>query len=102
IVKGERTGRVEGVEGARGVAIATDAKRGFAAAGKKNKLMAFDLESLKVTKEIETDEGPDALVYVSSATEVWCFNGGGKSAMCVDASTLEVKATIKLDGKPEL
>src|SRR5204862_6907044 len=32
----------------------------------------------------------------------WCFNGRGRNATCVDVATLEVKATIALEGKPEL
>src|SRR5436190_22433074 len=52
--KGEKVGEVPGVDGAHGVAIVTEAGRGFATAGTKNKLVVFDLETLKVTKEIAT------------------------------------------------
>ena len=99
--KGAKVGEVAGVEGAHGAIPVSEFKRGFATAGRKNKLVVFDLDSFKVSKEIETGENPDALLYVATTKEVWTFNGRGKSVTCVDASTLEVKATIKLDGKPE-
>jgi DNA-binding beta-propeller fold protein YncE len=99
--KGMKIGEVDGVDGAHGAIAVPEFKRGFATAGRKNKLIVFDLETFKVTKEVDTGGNPDALLYVSSTKEVWTFNGQGKNATCVDASTLEVKATIKLDGQPE-
>jgi DNA-binding beta-propeller fold protein YncE len=99
--KGSLVGEISGVDGSHGAIAVHDVKRGFATAGRKNRLIAFDLETLKTQKEIETGQGPDALLYVPSTGEVWTFNGKGKSISCVDASTLEVKATIPLDGKPE-
>lgn len=100
--KGERVGQVDGVDGAHGVTVVSELKHGFAAAGRKNRLVVFDLETLKITKEVETGQSPDVVLYVSSTKEVWTFNGRSKNVTCVDASTLEVKATIELDGKPEL
>jgi len=97
--KGEKIGSVEGVDGAHGTVIA--AKKGFATAGRKNKLEVFDLETFKVSKEIDTGEGCDGILFVSSANEVWTFNGKAKSITCVDPEKLEVKATIALEGRPE-
>jgi len=99
--KGAKIGEVDGVEGAHGAISVAEFNRGFATAGRKNRLVVFDLNTFKVSKEIETGENPDALLYVATTKEVWTFNGRGKSVTCVDASSLEVKATIKLDGKPE-
>jgi DNA-binding beta-propeller fold protein YncE len=99
--KGSLVGEVTGVDGSHGAIAVHEVKRGFATAGRKNRLIAFDLETLKTQKEIETGQGPDALLYVPSTGEVWTFNGKGKSISCVDATALEVKATIPLDGKPE-
>jgi DNA-binding beta-propeller fold protein YncE len=99
--KGMKIGEVDGVEGAHGAIAVPEFKRGFATAGRKNKLIVFDLETFKVAKEVDTGQNPDALLYVSSTKEVWTFNGQSKNATCVDASTLEVKATIRLDGQPE-
>ena len=99
--KGTKIGEVSGVDGAHGAIAVHEVKRGFATSGARARLLAFDLETFKVQKEIETGQGPDALIYLPSTGEVWTFNGRGKSVTCVDAATLEVKATIALDGKPE-
>jgi DNA-binding beta-propeller fold protein YncE len=99
--KGEKIGDVAGVEGAHAAVAVPELHRGFATSGPKNRLIVFDLETFKVIREIETGQNPDGLLYVPSAKEVWSFNARGKNVTCVDASTLEVKATIALEGQPE-
>ena len=99
--KAERLGVVEGVDRAHGVVIVPDLKRGFASAGKKNRLVVFDLATLKMTKEILAGDDPDAVLYVSATKEVWAFNAKSSNVTCVDSVSLEVKATIALGGKPE-
>lgn len=99
--KGTKLGEVSGVDGAHGAVAVGALHRGYATAGAKARLVVFDLESFKVLKEVETGQGPDGILYVAAQKEVWTFNGRGKSITCVDASTLEVKATISLGGKPE-
>lgn len=99
--KGMKIGEVDGVPGAHGAIAVHEVKLGFATSGQKNKLIVFDLETFKVTKEIETGQNPDGILFVASVKEVWTFNGRSKNITCVDAATLEVKATIALEGKPE-
>jgi hypothetical protein len=97
----KKVGEVEGVDGAHGIAIVPEVKRGFATAGTKNKLIVFDLDSLKTTKEIATGKKPDACLYVSTVNEVWTMNGKDGTVTCVDPSSLEVKKTIEVGGKLE-
>jgi len=99
--KDEKIGEVEGVDGAHGTAIATAAKHGFATSGKKKKLIAFDLDTNKVLKEIDTGAGPDACLYASSVDEAWSINHKGGSVTCVDAKSLEVTKTIEIGGTLE-
>jgi DNA-binding beta-propeller fold protein YncE len=94
-------GHVDGIDGAHGTAIVPELKRGFATSGKNNKLVVFDLESLKSTKEVETGVGPDATLYVSSVGEVWTMNHKGGTITCVDAKSLEVTKTIEVGGALE-
>ena len=101
LAKGAKIGEVDGVQGAHGAIAVHEVKKGFATAGQKNRLIVFDLETLKVEKEIETGQNPDGILYVPSAKEVWTFNGRAKSVSCVDASSLAVTSTIALSGKPE-
>src|SRR5581483_11040222 len=62
--KGAKVGEVGGVDGAHQAVAVPEAHRGFASAGQKNKLVVFDLETLKVEKEVETGANPDGLLYV--------------------------------------
>jgi DNA-binding beta-propeller fold protein YncE len=94
-------GHVSGIDGAHGTAIVADQKRGFATSGKNNKLVVFDLDTLKTTKEVETGVGPDAVLFVSSLGEVWTMNHRGGTITCVDAKSLEVKKTIEVGGALE-
>ncbi|MCC7137798.1 MAG: hypothetical protein IT460_05145 [Planctomycetes bacterium] len=100
--KGEKIGAVEGLEGAHMAVLVPDLKRGFATEGKKNKIVVFDSDSYKATKELGTGEGPDALLYVTAPKEVWVMNHKGGTITCVDAASLEIKATIEVGGKLEL
>lgn len=99
--KAEKLGSVDGVDGAHGAILVADVKRGFATSGKKNALIVFDPATFKVIQEVKTDTGPDALLYVSTTKEVWTMNHRAKTITCVDASTLEVKATITVGGTLE-
>ena len=76
--KGEKIGEIDGVNGAHGIALVPDLKRGFATAGKKGKVFVFDLETLKTIKEVSTGDKPDAVMALRSAKEVWTFNGASK------------------------
>jgi DNA-binding beta-propeller fold protein YncE len=99
--KDEKIGEVTGIDGAHGVAIAAAAKHGFATSGKNQKLIAFDLDTNKVLKEIDTGAGPDAAIYASSVDEAFSINHKGGTVTCVDAKTFEVKATIQIGGTLE-
>lgn len=99
--KGTKIGEVTGVDGAHAAIALPEIHRGFATSGPKSRLIVFDTESFKSVKEIETGQNPDGLLYVQTTKEVWCFNGRGKNVTCVDAATLDVKATIALEGQPE-
>jgi len=100
--KGEKIGAVEGLDGAHMAVLVPELKRGFATEGKKKMLAVFDAETFRVTKEVDTGEGPDALLYVTTTKEVWVMNHKAGTITCVDATSLEVKATIDVGGKLEL
>jgi DNA-binding beta-propeller fold protein YncE/Spy/CpxP family protein refolding chaperone len=99
--KGEVVGKVEGVDGSHGTAIAADQKRGFATSGRKQKLVVFDTETYQVIKEVATGQGPDAVLYASSVGEAWSINHRGGTVTCVDAKSLEVTSTIQVGGTLE-
>ena len=94
-------GKVEGVDGAHGTALVPALKRGFATAGKTDKLVVFELDTLKSTKAVATGTGPDAVLYVETCGEVWTMNHRGGTITCVDAKSLEVTRTIEVGGALE-
>jgi DNA-binding beta-propeller fold protein YncE len=100
LAKGDSIGTVEGVDRARGVVVVPDLKRGYAVSAKKNRLLAFELETRKVLKEIPVGDGPDAALWVSAVKEVWVFNQKTNDVTCVDPASMEVKGTIKLAASP--
>jgi DNA-binding beta-propeller fold protein YncE len=99
--KNEKIGEVTGLDGAHGTAIVPEARRGFSTSGRNKKLVVFDLDTLRVTREIETGDGPDAVLHVASTGEVWTMNHRGGTITCVDAKSLEVKKTIDVGGALE-
>src|SRR5207244_1943269 len=53
-----------------------------------------------VLKEVPVGDGPDTALYVAAVKEVWVVNKTTNDITCVDAASLEVKATIKLEASP--
>ncbi len=88
-------------EGVHGVAIASELGRGFASNGRASTVSIFDLNTLKVMKEVAVGKNPDAIRFDSSSKRVFVFNGVSHDASVIDAATGEVIATIPLGGKPE-
>jgi YVTN family beta-propeller protein len=93
---------VEGVEGVHQAIVLPDGKSGCVTEGKRKKLAVFDTATWKVSKEIDTGEGPDALLFVTSTKEVWVMNHRGGTVTCVDPATWAVTATIDVGGALEL
>jgi DNA-binding beta-propeller fold protein YncE len=88
--------------GAHGVALAPDLKRGFSSNGRGNDVTVFDYESLKPLASWKaTGENPDAIVYDPASKRVFTFNGRCKNATVFDATSGDVVATIDMGGKPE-
>ncbi len=91
--------------GAHGVALAPDLKRGFSSNGRGNDVTMFDYESLKPLASWKTTgENPDAILYDAESKRLFTFNGRGKNATVFDATSgevLMVEATIDMGGKPE-
>lgn len=88
--------------GAHGVALAPELKRGYASNGRGNDVTVFDYEMLKpIASWKTTGENPDAILYDAVSGRLFTFNGRGKNTTVFDAKSGEVVATIPLGGKPE-
>ena len=94
-------GDIPDTPGVHGFAIAASQSRGFSSNGAESKVGIVDLKSLSTLSKVQTEEGPDGILYEAGRDEVYAFNGRAKSATVISAKTGQVVATIKLPGKPE-
>jgi DNA-binding beta-propeller fold protein YncE len=95
-------GEVSDTPGVHGIAFAPDLGRGYASAGRGGFIVVFDLKTLARLKEIRTTgDNPDAILYDAATRRVFTFNGRGRNATAVDATTGAVIGTIALNAKPE-
>lgn len=99
---GKLVGTIDGTLGIHGVAFAPALHRGFTSNGKANTVTVFDLDTLKIIREIPvTGQKPDAIFFDARHGHVYTLNGATNNATVIDARTLAVAATIALPGPPE-
>ena len=99
---GHLVGEIAGVKEAHGVAIVPKLGVGFATSGGDNKVVVFDLKTLKpASAPIEVGEGPDAIAYEPVTGQIFTMNGDGKSTSVINAKTRQVVATIDLGTNAE-
>jgi len=98
---GAVVGKIPDTPGVHGIALAPELGRGFISAGRANKVVIFDLKTLKATGEVATGQNPDAILYDPASKRVFTFNGRSGDATAIDAANGSMLGTIPLDGKPE-
>jgi YVTN family beta-propeller protein len=99
---GKPVGSIPGTNGAHGVALAPDLKRGYVSNGRGNSVTEFDYDSLAVLRTVPVPgANPDAILYEPAGKHLYTFNGRSSDATVFDAGTLAVVATLALPGKPE-
>ncbi|HXC65731.1 MAG TPA: hypothetical protein VNZ67_15350, partial [bacterium] len=98
---GKVLGKVGGLLGVHGVALATDLGRGYVSDGKAGVVACFDLQSFAILASIPAKPGVDAIVYEPATQQVFAFSGDDRSCTIIDATGNKVVATVDLDGQPE-
>jgi YVTN family beta-propeller protein len=99
---GTSVGKITGLNGVHGIAIAPDLNKGFITSGKDSSVTIFSTHSLQVQAKITvTGKGPDAILFDPFSNKVFVFNGKSDNATVIDAVSNKILATIPLDGKPE-
>jgi YVTN family beta-propeller protein len=99
---GKLLGTIPDTKGVHGIALAEDLKRGFTSNGRGDSITAFDLDTLKVIKEVPVSgHNPDAILYEPILKHIFTFNGRSKDVTVIDASSFAVLATIPVPDKPE-
>jgi YVTN family beta-propeller protein len=94
-------GTIPNTPGVHGVAIASEAGRGYISAGKADSAIAFDLKTLKPLGETKVGKKPDAIIYEPATKRVYVMNGDSDSITAINAKDGSVAGTIDLGGGPE-
>jgi len=98
----EVIGKITGLKGVHGIAIAPGLNKGFISSGKDSSVTIFNTNTFEVIKRvIVTGIGPDAILYDSFSQKVFVCNGHSNNITVIDAASNEITATIPLTGNPE-
>ena len=91
----------EKIDGAHCVAFAPLFKKGYVTSGKSSRVIVFNLDNLKVEKEIVVGKKPDIIIYDEFSSKIFAFNADDNSISIIDPKTDSVLKTIKLESNPE-
>jgi YVTN family beta-propeller protein len=98
---GQFIGTIAETPGVHGIAIAPAFKHGFTSNGKENKVSVFDPSDLHLIKKIDVGKGPDGIYFDEASKRVFTNNHGSDDITAIDAETLEVVGTVKVEGAGE-
>ena len=95
-------GEISNLSGVHGIALATNAKKGYISNGKSSTVTVFDLGSLKIIKTIEMKgKDPDAIIYDSFSNCIYAFCGSSNNVNVINVKNDSVIKTIPLEDNPE-
>jgi hypothetical protein len=94
-------GKIEGLDGTHGIAIASKLGRGFITSGNTSTVKIFDLKTLKTIADIPAGNGPDGAVFEPVTGRVFAFNHRGGTLTVIQAKDGSVLGHIELGGQPE-
>jgi len=99
--KGEVVGKITGLSGVHGIAIAPALNKGFISSGKDSSVTVFDTKTFQVITKVTVGKGPDAIMFDPFSKKVFVFNAKANSVSVLNAETNKVESTIPLAGNPE-
>ena len=89
--------------GAHGIAIAPEMRKGFISCTDDSSVVIFDLDNYSVLAHVKVNgASPDAIIYDPFSHDVVVFNGHSSNATVIDAKSNSIVTDIALPGKPEL
>ena len=94
-------GDIPNTPGVHGIALVSDAGRGFTSNGRDTSVTVFDLTSLRESGRVRVGLRPDAITYDPASKRVFTMNGGSNDASAIDPVAGTVIGTIPLGGRPE-
>lgn len=99
---GNLVGEVEGIPGGtHGTAVSLPTHEGFTDDGRNGKAVAFNLTTLKVTREIPADVDADAIALDRATGHIFIIEGDPAALTVIDPRTDTPIATIKAGEKLE-
>jgi DNA-binding beta-propeller fold protein YncE len=98
-------GRISGLTRCHGIALVPELGKGFVtdgdshSAAEAQKVVVFDLKTLKVTGAIKTGQvDTDAIIYEPVTKHIFSFNGDSHNTTVIDAAKETVITNIELGG----
>ena len=99
---GRLIGRIEGITGGtHGTAISSATGQGFTDDGRSGKVVVFNLQTLKVTRQIQSDVDADAIALDRLTGHAFVIEGDPAAITVIDPKTDKAIATIKAGEKLE-
>ncbi len=94
-------GTIPNTPGVHGIAIASEAGRGYISAGKSDAVVPFDLKTLKPMPEIKVGKKPDAIIFEPLTKRIYVMNSDSDNITVLNAADGSLAGTIDLGGGPE-
>ena len=94
-------GTIPNTPGVHGIAVASEAGRGYISAGKSDAVVPFELKTLKPLPEIKVGKKPDAIIFEPLTKRIYVMNGDSDNITVLNASDGSLAGTIELGGGPE-
>jgi DNA-binding beta-propeller fold protein YncE/mono/diheme cytochrome c family protein len=99
---GAIVGKVVGLKGVHGVAIAREFGRGFISASDPGSVAIFDLKTLTVIDKLRVGDDPNGIIYDPKTRRVFTADRGSMRVTAIDAKTGMIAGTIEnLGGRTE-
>lgn len=99
---GDLVGQVEGIPGGtHGTAVSIPTGLGFTDDGKAGQVVAFDLKTLKIVKQIAADKDADGIAFDKATGHVFVVEGDPGAVAVIDPKTLAQVAVVKAGEKLE-
>jgi len=95
-------GKITGLKGVHGIAIAPALNKGFISCGRDSSVTVFDTKSFAVLQRVVvTGANPDAILFDAFSRKVFVFNARSNNVTVLDAVSNKILATITLSSNPE-
>jgi len=95
-------GTIGGLQRCHGVIVIKERGKGYITDGEAQKVVIFDLKTLKVTGEVKTNQpDTDSIIYDPASKYIFTFNGNSHNSTVIDPVKEAVVKTIDLVGGVE-